>query len=130
MTKKWMAVLTLALMAPAVFGQTVVTAAANPAEGQVKMLREEIKRDKQDLTAKVKAARSARQELNAQMKAEFEKVKNSTGTRAEKSSARKALRQKYARLMKDVHAKSVLQRRSLREDMSSKSGLIKKLRQS
>jgi len=132
MTKKWMAVLALALAAPAAFGATVkpVPAAARPEAGQVKVLRGEIKSDKQDLAAKVKAARAERAQLAAQMKAEIAKLKGSEGTRAEKAQARKALREKYSRLMKDLRAKSVSARKSLHEDITSKSGLIKKLRQS
>ena len=127
MTKKWMAVLALTLVAPAAFGQTAVTA---PSAGQVKILREEIKRDKTDLTAKWKSARAVREQLTAQMKAEAAKLKTAEGTRAEKAAARKALRLKYANLMKEARAKNARERRALREDMASKSALVKRLRQS
>jgi ribosome-binding protein aMBF1 (putative translation factor) len=140
MTKKWMAVLALGLVAPAAFGQTAtavpakkakaVPAAAGPAAGQMKVLRDEIQRDKQDLTAKRKTKHAARVQREAQRKAEFAKVKASSGTRAEKALARRALRVKYAQLMKEARQKDAYERRNLREDMTSKSGLIKKLRQS
>ena len=140
MTKKWMAVLALALAAPAAFGQSVVPAvhakkikavsAAKPAEGQMKVLRQEIKQDKSDMAAKTKAARAERRQLAVQLKAELAKVKGTTGTRADKAQARKALREKYARLMQDARSKAVFERRNLSEDITGKSGLIKKLRQS
>ncbi|MFI5346924.1 MAG: hypothetical protein ACHQ51_11175 [Elusimicrobiota bacterium] len=139
MTKKWMAVLALAFAAPMAFGQTVAAVhskkvkpvlAVSPAAGQMKVLRQEIKQDKQDLSAKKKAGHSERAQLAAQWQAELAKVKASEGNRAEKASARKALREKYTRLMKELRAKTVSTRKSLREDISSKSGLIKRLRQS
>jgi hypothetical protein len=140
MTKKRMAVLALVLAAPAVFGQTVVpavhaqkvkpAAAAKPAAGQMKELRQEIKQDKSDMAAKTKASRAERRELVVQLKAELAKVRGTVGTRAEKAQARKALREKYARLMQDARSKAVFQRRNLNEDITGKSGLIKKLRQS
>lgn len=141
MTKKWMT-LALALVAPAVFGQTSTTvpavrvkkakhAMAAPAQaGQTKVLRDEIKRDKTDLAAKRKAARAERVQLGVQEKAELAKIKGSTGTRAEKSAARKALREKYARLMKDAASRSVFERKQLREDIAGKKAQIQKLRRS
>lgn len=129
MTMKWMAVLALGLLAPAAYSQKIASAPV-PAAGQMKVLREEIKRDKADLTAKVKAGRAERAQLMAQQKAEAAKLKVSTGTRAEKTHARQALRVKYAGLMKDARVRNLFERRHLRDDITSKSGLIKRLRQS
>lgn len=128
MTKKVMA-LAFALAAPAAFGQTSMTA-TNPAAVPVNTLRQEIKRDKGDLTAKVKTERAERKELLVQEKAELAKVAKSVGTRAEKKAARKALRSKYAQLLKAEHEKGSYEKKNLRQDMSSKHGQIKKLRQS
>jgi hypothetical protein len=131
--------LALALVAPAAFGQTsmpaarvkkAVEAVGAPNAAPVKILRDEIKRDKDDLTAKVKAERAERKELLAQEKAELVKIGKSEGTRAEKKAARQALRAKYAQLMKDVHQKGSYQKKNLREDIASKQAQIKKLRQS
>ena len=131
MTKKWMAVLALTFAAPMAFGQKVQKVhTVAPAAGQMKVLREEIKRDKQDLTEKKKTVHSERAQLAAQWQAELAKVKASEGTRSEKSAARKALREKYTRLMKELRSKTAAARKSLHEDITSKSGLIKKLRQS
>jgi ribosome-binding protein aMBF1 (putative translation factor) len=132
MTMKWMAVLALALAAGSAFGETAPGAKAGQAKpnGQVKILRQEIKRDQTDLSAKWKSSREQRKELAVQLKAELAKVKVSEGSRAEKTHARRALRDKYARMLKDARAKSVFERRNLREDISSKSAMIKKLRQS
>ena len=131
MTMKWMAVLALAL-APAAHGAAVkpVPAAERPAAGQVKVLRGEIMRDKADLTAKAKSGRAERAELAARMRAELAKVRETKGTRAEKASARKAVREKYGKLLREAREKSAFVRRNLNEDITSKSGLIKKLRQS
>jgi hypothetical protein len=131
--------LALALVAPAAFGQTsmpaarvkkAVEAVGAPNAAPVKILRDEIKRDKDDLTAKVKAERAERKELLAQEKAELVKIGKSEGTRAEKKAARQALRAKYAQLMKDVRQKGSYQKKNLREDIVSKQAQIKKLRQS
>lgn len=122
MNKKWMTALALALLAPAAFGQ-----ANMPAE---KVLRGEIVRDKGDLSAKLKAERAQRKQLLVQEKAELAKIRESTGTRAEKKQARQAVRQKYAKLAADAHQKSAFERKNLREDMQAKRGQIKKLRQS
>lgn len=132
MTMKWMAVLALALAAGSAFGETgkAVKEAKKPENGQVKILRQEIQRDQQDLSAKWKSAREQRKELAVQLKAELAKVKASVGSREEKVHARHALRDKYARMLKDARTKSVFERRNLREDISSKSAMIKKLRQS
>ena len=127
MTKKWMAVLALGLLAPAAFGKTAMNPAA---AAPVQTLRSEIKRDKGDMTGKTKAFRAERKELLAQEKAELVKVGETTGTRAEKKQARQAVRAKYAQLVKDARAKLGYQRKNLREDISSKQGQIKKLRQS
>ena len=124
MTKKLMAVMALGLLAPAVFGQTNQTAAP------VNTLRQEIKRDKGDMTSKTKTFRVERKELLAQEKAELAQVAKSTGTRAEKKQARQTVRAKYARMIKEAHAKVAYERKNLREDMTSKHGQIKKLRQS
>jgi len=140
MTKKWMT-LALALVAPAVFGQTSTAVPAvrakkakhaltAPANGQAKVLRDEIARDRGDLAAKRKSARAERVQLGVQRKAELAKIKGSTGTRAEKSAARKALREKYARLMKDVSQRSSFERKQLREDIAAKKTRIQKLRRS
>jgi flagellar biosynthesis/type III secretory pathway protein FliH len=138
MTKKWMA-LSLMLVAPAVFGQPVMTAphpkkkaeaAPNPNAAPVKTLRDEIKRDKDDLTAKVKKERAERKELLVQEKAELAKAGKSEGTRAEKKAARLAVRQKYAQMFKDAHQKDSYERKNLREDIVSKRAQIQKLRQS
>ena len=138
MTKNGMA-LALALVAPAAFGQTSMpetrvkkaeAAIANPTAAPVKILRDEIKRDKGDLTAKVKAERAERKQLLAQEKAELAKVAKSEGTRAEKKAARQSVRSKYAQLMKDAHQKGSYEKKNLREDISAKQGQIKKLRQS
>jgi len=120
MTKKSMA-LALMLVAPAVFGQTAAP---------VKTLRDEIKRDKGDLTAKVKTERAAHQELIGQEKAELAKVAKTEGTRAEKKAARLAVRKKYAQMMKDAREKGSYERKNLREDIQAKRGQIQKLRQS
>ncbi len=122
MTKKAM-VLAFALAAPAAFGQTSMPAPVNT-------LRQEIKRDKDGLSAKVKAERAERRQMLAQEKAELAKVAKSEGTRAEKKAARQAVRAKYAQLFKDAHAKGAYEKKNLREDISSKQGQIKKLRQS
>lgn len=127
MTMKWTAVLALALIAPAAFGQAAKTA---PSAGQVKILRDEIKRDKADLSAKWKAARAERVRLAAELKAETAKLKAVKGPRAERTAALKALRAKYAGLMKEARAKCARERRALREDMASKGALVKRLRQS
>ena len=124
MTKKCMTVLALALLAPAAFGQTGTTAAP------VKILRDEIKRDKSDMIGKTKAARAEHKELLSQEKAELVQVGKSVGTRAEKKQARLAVRAKYAQLLKDERAKVSFQKKNLREDITSKQGQIKKLRQS
>jgi hypothetical protein len=128
MTMKWTA-LALMLVAPAVFGQTSVTA-PHPNAAPVKTLRDEIKRDKGDLTAKVKKERAEHKELIVQEKAELEKVAKSEGTRAEKKAARLAVRQKYGQLMKAAHTKGSYEIKNLREDISVKRGQIQKLRQS
>lgn len=133
MTKKWMAALALAAMAPAAFGQTAkakVVKTASPAAGQIQILRQEIKRDKTDLAAKRKAAHAERVQLQAQQKTELVKVKGAAGSRAEKAAARRSIAVKYAGMMKDARQKNALARKSLREDIQSKSGMIKKLRQS
>jgi hypothetical protein len=138
MTKKSMA-LALALVAPAAFGQTSMPAAhakkakaavENPTAAPVKILRDEIKRDKGSLTAKVKAERAERKQLLVQEKAELAKVAKSEGTRAEKKAARQAVRAKYAQLMKDARHKGSYEKKNLRDDITSKQGQIKKLRQS
>jgi hypothetical protein len=139
MTKKWMAVSVLGLVASAAFGQAVVPAARarkpkpptfNAAAAPVKALHEEIKRDKGDMSGKTKAERAARKQLLVQEKAELAQVGKTTGTRAEKKQARQAVRAKYAQLLKEARAKGSYERKNLREDMSSKREQIKKLRQS
>jgi hypothetical protein len=126
MTKKWMAVLALGLVAPAAFGQTAMKQTSAP----VQTLRSEIKRDKGDMTGKTKAERAERKQLLAQEKAELAQVAKTTGTRAEKKQARVAVRAKYAALLKEAHAKAAFERKNLREDITSKQNQIKKLRQS
>ena len=126
MMKKWMAVLALGLIVPATFGQTVMNQTVAP----VKTLRDEIKRDKGDMTGKTKTARAEHKQLLALEKAELVQVTNSTGTRAEKKQARLAVRAKYVQLLKDARAKDAYQKKNLREDISSKREQIKKLRQS
>lgn len=143
MTKKSMTVLALTLLASAAFGQTgamvpvmhAKKAKAAPAvsaqsAGQAKILRGEILRDKTDLKAKHKAALVERAQLLTQEKVELAKVKSAPGTKAEKSAARKALREKYARMFKDAHQQAVYQRKNLREDIVSKKVQIQKLRRS
>lgn len=128
MTKKWMAVLALGLLAPAAFGQT---ASVNPMTAvAARTLRSEIKRDHGDMTGKTKAFRAERKELLVQEKAELVKITASAGNRAQKKAARQAVRAKYAQLIKDARAKAGYQRKNLRDDMTSKRGQIKKLRQS
>jgi hypothetical protein len=140
MTKKLMA-LALTLVAPAAFSQTslpvVHSKKAKPAlvmngqtEAMLKTLREEIKRDKGDLAAKVKTERSERKELLVQQKAELAKVKASEGTREEKKQARQALHDKYVKLMKEAREKIRFERGQLHQDIASKKDQIKKLRQS
>jgi hypothetical protein len=129
MTKKLMSVLALALLAPAAFGQSG-TAAAPTTEAPVKILRDEIKRDKADMVGKTKAARAEHKQLLAQEKVELVQAAKSSGTRAEKKQARVAVRAKYAQLLKDERAKVSFQKKNLREDITSKQGQIKKLRQS
>ena len=129
MTKKWMAVLALGLIAPAAFGQAVMTNAERTA-APVSTLRQEIKRDKGDMKGKTKASRAEHKQLLAQEKAELAQVGKTTGTRAEKKQARLAVRAKYAQLFKGEHAKSAYQRKNLVEDIGSKHNQIKKLRQS
>ena len=127
MTKKGTAILALALLlAPAAFGQTAASQSAAPA----KTLREEIRRDAGDMTAKTKAGRVERAQLLSQEKVELGRVTASVGTRAEKKRARLVVRAKYAQLLKDARAKTAYQRKNLREDISSKRVQIKKLRQS
>lgn len=132
MTKKWTTMMALVLLAPAAFAGTakVVPVKGGAHDGQVKVLREEIKRDKTALSEKWKAGRAQVRELGAKMKAELAALKERKGARAEKSAARKAVRAKYAGLMKEARAASAAARRALREDMASKSGLIKSLRRS
>lgn len=136
--------LALALIAPAAFGQTgaakVVT--AKPAKSAkapklsdqdaatVKMLRQEIKRDHDDLGAKTKKIRSTEKQLQVQEKAELAKLHDATGTRAEKSAARKAVRAKYQTMRRDEGRKAAFERKNLREDIVLKKNQIKKLRQS
>jgi len=128
MTMKAMAVLALGLLAPAAFGQT---AAVNPMTAvAAHTLRSEIKRDKGDMTGKTKAFRAERKELLVQEKAELVKIGSTKGTRAQKKAARQAVRAKYAQLLQDARSKAGYQRKNLREDMTSKRGQIKKLRQS
>ena len=138
-------ILALALMAPAAFGQTattaavrvkkakkatVVAAAPNQAVASTKILRDEIKRDKGDLSAKVKAERAVHLQLLAQEKAELAQLKGTQGTRAEKKQAHLALRQKYAKMMSEARGQNAFERKNLRQDISSKREQIKKLRQS
>ncbi|HEX4046287.1 MAG TPA: hypothetical protein VH309_00555 [Elusimicrobiota bacterium] len=123
MTKKWMAVLALGLLAPAAFGQEIVSA-------PVMTLRSEIKRDKADMSGRTKAERAEHKQLVAQEKAELAAVAKTVGTRAEKKTARLAVRAKYASLLKEARAKAAYQRKNLREDIASKQQQIKKLRQS
>lgn len=141
MTKKWMLVSVLGLAASAAFGQADMPAAhakkakkAPSAISQnaapVKTLREEIKRDKGDMTGKTKAARAEHKQLLAQEKAELAQVAKTVGTRAEKKQARASVHAKYAQLLKDERAKVAFQRKNLREDIASKQEQIKKLRQS
>ena len=136
MTKKWMAVLALGLLAPAAFGKTMARAKTNEpvvldqTAAPVKTLREEIKRDKGDMTGKTKSFRAEHKQLLAQEKAELVQVGKTVGTRAEKKSARQAVHAKYAQLIKDLHAKNAYQKKNLREDITSKHNQIKKLRQS
>jgi hypothetical protein len=132
MTMKWTTMTALVLLAPAAFAGTakVVPVKGGAHDGQVKILRQEIKRDKDDLSAKWKAGRAQTRELNGRMKAELAKVKETKGTRAEKAAARKAVREKYAGLLKEARARSASARRGLREDMAAKSALIKSLRRS
>ena len=139
MTKKCMAVLALALLAPAAFGQADMAARVkktkaatepNPTAAPVKTLRDEIKRDKSDMTGKTNAARAEHKQLFAQEKAELAQVAKSVGTRAEKKQARLTVRSKYAQLLKDARAKGAYERKNLREDIASKREQIKKLRQS
>lgn len=131
MTMKTMTVLALALLAPAAFGQTAMPVkSAAPNAGQVAVLRGEIKRDKGDLAAKRQSQHSALVQLDAQMKAELAKIKAGTGTRAEKSAARKAVKAKYAGLRKDARAKAAFERKNLREDIAGKKALILKMRRS
>ena len=141
MTKKWMAVLALGLLAPAAFGQTETAVHAKKAKKpaaelnqsaapEMKTLRQEIKRDKGDMTGKTKASRAEHKQLLAQEKAELAQVSKSVGTRAEKKQARLAVRAKYASLLKEAHAKVAYERKNLREDISSKQNQIKKLRPS
>ena len=61
---------------------------------------------------------------------ELEKVKAAPGKKAERKAARQAVRQKYAKLLKDAHARRVSETRMLREDVKSKRDMISKLRQS
>ena len=130
MTKKPMTVLVLALLASAVSGGGASAAVSVQAAGQAKILRGEILRDKTDLTAKRKALREERGGLLAQEKAALAKVKSSKGARAEKSAARKAVREKYARMLQDARRKSSFERKSLREDIASKKAQIQRLRRS
>ncbi|MFI5362022.1 MAG: hypothetical protein ACHQ49_08650 [Elusimicrobiota bacterium] len=139
MTKKWMAVLALGLLAPAAFGQTDAAAAhakkakaavPNPAAAPVKTLQGEIKRDKGDMKGATKTERAEHKQLLVQEKAELAAVSKTTGTRAEKKQARLAVRTKYAQMLKEQRAKFAAERKNLSEDISSKRGQIKKLRQS
>lgn len=128
MTMKAMAVLALGLLAPAAFGQTTAMVPATAVASRT--LRSEIKRDKAGMTGKTKAFRAERKELLAQEKAELVKITGTTGTRVQKKAARASVRNKYAQLLKDARFKAGYQRKNLSEDMSSKRGQIKKLRQS
>lgn len=126
---KWTTVLALALMAPAAFGETNPAQPAQPA-AQVKTLRQEINRDKNDVSAKTKAERTEHKQLLLQEKAELAKIRDSAGTRSEKRQARLTVREKYAKMMAEARQKSVFERKNLREDMQDKREQIKKLRQS
>lgn len=141
MTKKWMTALALALLAPAAFGQTVLPAirpkkekpvpmSQTAAGVQIKALREAIKRDKNELSAKRKAEKTAKRGLLEQEKTDAAKARGAAGTRAEKKKAGHALRAKYESMMKDERSKRDFARKELRDDIRMKSDQIKRLRQS
>lgn len=143
--KTSMLALALALVAPAAFSQasaptTQAPAHAKPrakkpapnpsAQGNIKVLRGEIKTEKGELSAKAKAAKSEHAALVGQERGELGKVKTVLGNKSEHKAARLAVRQKYARLFQDAHEKRKAERRMLREDIKAKRALISKLRQS
>jgi len=119
---KMMTVLALALAAPAAF-------AAAQSQAQVEALRVEIKRDGKDLGAKWKAGKSQRQALLDERKAELAKVKTGPGSKEEKKAARRAIREKYAKLLKEVGARRRAEGRWIREDMRDKGNQILRLRE-
>lgn len=119
------AVLGLALAAMATFSRAEAGAAAT-----VQGLRGEVARDKGDLGTKWKTERAELSRLRAERKAELAKVGGMPGTRADKTKARRVLREKYAQQMRDVRQRGAARRRSLREDVRSKSVQIRDLRRS
>jgi hypothetical protein len=150
--KTSMLALALALVAPAAFSQTNVPAPAPAksakvkshakkthakapalslsAQGQIKVLRSEIKKERADFAAKRHTAKGERQALLAQERAELGKIATAPGKKSERKAARAAVRQKYVNLLKDARAQRVSEGRMLREDIKSKRGMILKLRQS
>jgi len=139
MMKTSMLALALSLVAPAAFSQTSLTVAhakakvpalSLSAQGQIKILRAEIKREKGDLAAKRKAVKTERLALAGQKRAETDKVKTTTGTKAQKRQARAAVRQKYAELLKGLRDKRRSESRWMKGDIKSKQDMILKLRHS
>jgi hypothetical protein len=150
--KTSMLALALALVAPAAFSQTVTLPAQAPAQAQapkhkhakvkkapkldpsaavkIKTLRQEIKQERVSLSAKGKSLKAAHAALLEQENAELAKIKAGPGKKAEKKTARLAVRRKYAALFQDARSKRVSERRMTREDIQAKRAMITKLRQS
>ncbi len=146
--KMSMLALALALVAPAAHSQTQTNvpaavktharthaksrkhALSPSAEGQIKVLRAEVKRERADLSARSRAERASRKTLGEAERAELAKLKTAPGKRTEKTQARRALKAKYAALLQDGRRKSRSQAAFVREDIKSKRQMISKLRRS
>jgi hypothetical protein len=143
--KTSMLALALALVAPAAYSQTVTAAQTAvhahakktkapkldaSAAGKIKVLRQEIKQERAQLSSKSKSLKTERAALLGQENAELAQVKAAPGKKAEKKQARLAVRRKYAALFKDAREKRVSERRVVREDIQAKRAMISKLRQS
>ncbi|MDE2489925.1 MAG: hypothetical protein KGM24_03710 [Elusimicrobia bacterium] len=137
--KKWTMALALALVAPAAFSQagaakTAKAAKAEPSAADqaqaavMKGLRDAVRRDKRDLSAGFRAERTARRALAAKMTSELAAIRAAKGGRAEKTKQRRAVRGKYAALMKAAREQWLGRRRALRADLASKRGQILRLR--
>lgn len=138
MKMHWTA-LALALSVPAAYSQTAapVKHHAKPAHAanlqsraQIKTLRAEIARDKNDLSTAHKNAKAERVSTMNQWKEELGKLLSAASPRGEKRQARKNLRAKYVAVLKEAREKRVHAGGLLREDIADKRRQIQRLRQS